>query len=130
LRRRACPRLHHDLIVITEDREILRPGRNHRRLMPEHPARTIVIRLPARANVHRAARLRQCWMPFGQRRQICCEQWKSPFDASLGDLPSVVLPLEVPDLPVILWCRSPRLLGMADFPPWRHARRVVVDSSA
>src|ERR1039458_9116166 len=71
-------------------------------------------------------------MPFGPRRQICCEQVGIPrSDASLGDLPSVVLPLEVPDLPVILWCRSPRLLGMADFPALAAmARRVVVDSSA
>jgi hypothetical protein len=69
-------------------------------------------------------------MPFGQRRQICCEQIElTASDASLEDLPSVVLPLAVPDLPVILWCRTSRILGMAGF--YRiaaMARKVVVDS--
>src|ERR1700674_221862 len=42
-------------------------------LMPEHPARSIVVRLQSGALLagHVTA---QCWMPFGQRRQICSEQ--------------------------------------------------------
>ena len=56
----------------------------------------------------------QCWKPFGQHRQICCEQMEiTASDAALADLPSVVLPLAVADLPLIVWCRSPRLLAMA-----------------
>jgi hypothetical protein len=100
--------------------------------MPEHPARTIVVRLTGAGDRSLGQRVfAQCWMPFGQRRQICCEQVEiTCSDASLGDLPSVVLPLEVPDLPVILWCRSPRLLAMAEFPALAAmARRVVVDSA-
>jgi glucose-6-phosphate dehydrogenase assembly protein OpcA len=128
---RACTMT---LIVITEDREDPSGlGETIAALMPEHPARTIVIRLTGAGERSIAQRVfAQCWMPFGQRRQICCEQVEiTCSDASLGDLPSVVLPLEVPDLPVILWCRSPRLLGMADFPALAAmARRVVVDSSA
>ena len=55
-------------------------------------------------------------MPFGQRQQICCEQIEiTASDAALGDLPSVMLPLVVADLPVILWCRSPRLTRMPEF---------------
>ena len=38
-----------------------------------------------------------------------------PPDAALADLPSVVLPLAVPDLPVILWCRSARLVDLPEF---------------
>ena len=128
---RACTMT---LIAITEDREDPADlGETIAALMPEHPARTIVIRLTGAGERSIAQRVfAQCWMPFGQRRQICCEQVEiTCSDASLGDLPSVVLPLEVPDLPVILWCRSPRLLGMADFPALAAmARRVVVDSSA
>ena len=128
---RACTMT---LIVITEDREDPAAlGETIAALMPEHPARTIVIRLTGSGERSIAQRVfAQCWMPFGQRRQICCEQVEiTCSDASLGDVPSVVLPLEVPDLPVILWCRSPRLLEMAEFRALAAvARRVVVDSGA
>jgi glucose-6-phosphate dehydrogenase assembly protein OpcA len=100
-------------------------------LMAEHPARAIVIRLRGagpRALYERV--YAQCWMPFGQRRQICCEQVEiTASDAALADLPSVVLPLAVPDLPLILWCRSPRLFDLPEFRQLTPmASRVVVDS--
>jgi len=71
-------------------------------------------------------------MPFGQRRQICCEQIEiSASDASLPDLAAVVLPLAVPDLPVILWCRGSRQFGLPEFPQLaRIARKLVLDSAA
>src|SRR5260370_24577459 len=57
-------------------------------LIPEHPSRAIVIRF--RPSAERALSSRvfsQCWMPFGQRRQICCEQIEiTASDASLPDL--------------------------------------------
>jgi glucose-6-phosphate dehydrogenase assembly protein OpcA len=128
---RACTMT---LIVMTEDREDPADlGETIAALMPEHPARTIVVRLTGAGDRSLSQRVfAQCWMPFGQRRQICCEQVEiTCSDASLADVPSVVLPLEVPDLPVILWCRSPRLLDMAEFRPLTAmARRVVVDSGA
>ena len=101
-------------------------------LMPEHPARTIVVRLSGAGERALAERVyAQCWMPFGQRRQICCEQIEiTASDAALADLPSVVLPLAAPDLPVIVWSRSARLFEM---PPLsaiaRMAAKVVVDSA-
>src|SRR5258708_5935873 len=102
-------------------------------LMPEHPARAILVRL--RAGSERALSERvyqQCWKPFGQRQQICCEQIElTASDAALGDLPSVLLPLIVADLPVILWCRSPRLAMMPEFAEIaRSATKVVLDSAA
>ena len=128
---RACTMT---LIVMTEDREDPADlGETIAALMPEHPARTIIVRLTGGGERSIGQRVfAQCWMPFGQRRQICCEQVEiTCSDASLGDVPSVVLPLEVPDLPVILWCRSPRLLKMAEFRALAAvARRVVVDSGA
>jgi glucose-6-phosphate dehydrogenase assembly protein OpcA len=73
----------------------------------------------------------QCWMPFGERRQICCEQIEiMASDAALADLPSVVLPLAAPDLPVIVWSRSARLFEMPPFGAIaRMAAKVVVDSA-
>jgi glucose-6-phosphate dehydrogenase assembly protein OpcA len=49
----------------------------------------------------------------------------------LADLPSVVLPLSVADLPLMLWCRSARILRMAEFQPLAAmANRVIIDSAA
>jgi glucose-6-phosphate dehydrogenase assembly protein OpcA len=101
-------------------------------LMSEHPARTVVIRLSGAGERALSERVyAECWMPFGQRRQICCEQIEiTASDAALADLPSVVLPLAVADLPVILWCRTPRLLGMPEFRAIAAmATRVIVDSA-
>lgn len=101
-------------------------------LMPEHPARTILIRLSGAGKAALEDRVyAQCWMPFGQRRQICCEQVEiTVSDAALRDLPPVVLPLTVADLPVILWCRSARVWGMQKFDALAGmATKVVLDSS-
>jgi len=102
-------------------------------LMPEHPARAIVIRLTGAGPRALADQVQQqCWKPFGQGKQICCEQIEiTASDAALADLPSVLLPLAVPDLPAIVWCRSPRLVKIAEFNEIaRMATRVVVDSAA
>ena len=101
-------------------------------LMPEHPARTIVVRLSGAGERALAERVyAQCWMPFGERRQICCEQIEiTASDAALPDVPSVVLPLAAPDLPVIVWSRSARLFEMPPFSAIaRMAAKVVVDSA-
>jgi glucose-6-phosphate dehydrogenase assembly protein OpcA len=101
-------------------------------LMPEHPARTIVVRLSGAGERALAERVyAQCWMPFGERRQICCEQIEiTVSDAALADLPSVMLPLAAPDLPVIVWSRSARLFEMPPFSAIaRMATKVVLDSA-
>lgn len=112
---RACTMT---LVVVTEqddDRQEL--GETLAALMPEHPARTLVVRLTGPGDSALTERVyQQCWMPFGQRRQVCCEQVEiSATDGALGDLPSVILPLSVADLPVFLWARSPRVFGMPEF---------------
>ena len=111
---RACSMT---LIVVAEasdDASAL--GETLAALMPEHPARAILVRLSGEGERALTERVyQQCWMPFGQRRQICCEQIEiTASDAALADLPSVLLPLAVPDLPVILWCRSARLAARPD----------------
>ncbi len=122
------------LVVLAEESEdVSTLGETLAALMPEHPARTILVRL--RGSGPRALTERvyaQCWMPFGQRRQICCEQIEiSASDAALADVPPVVLPLAVADLPVILWSRSPRLAAMPEFHVLAAmAHKVVVDTGA
>jgi len=102
-------------------------------LMPEHPSRAIVIRV--RVGGERALSSRvfaQCWMPFGHRQQICCEQIEiTATDASLPDVAAVLVPLKVPDLPVILWCRSSRLFQLEALGKLAAiAQKVVIDSAA
>jgi glucose-6-phosphate dehydrogenase assembly protein OpcA len=102
-------------------------------LMPQNPARTILIRLCGAGERALSERVyQQCWKPFGQRQQICCEQIEiTVSDAALADLPSVLLPLTVADLPVVIWCRSPRLTQMPEFRDIaRIATRVILDSAS
>jgi glucose-6-phosphate dehydrogenase assembly protein OpcA len=128
---RACTMT---LIVIAEEQDDAAAlGETLAALMPEHPARTILIRLCGGAERRLSERVyQQCWKPFGQRQQICCEQIElTVSDAALGDLPSVLLPLIVADLPVMLWSRSPRLPEMPEFDDIASlATRVVLDSAA
>jgi len=127
---RACSMT---LVVLNEESgDVSALGETLAALMPQHPARTMVVRLRGGGGRVLADRVyAQCWMPFGQRRQICCEQVEiTASDAALGDLPSVVLPLAVPDLPLIVWCRSSRLLAMPAFHGIAAmANKVVIDSA-
>jgi glucose-6-phosphate dehydrogenase assembly protein OpcA len=102
-------------------------------LMRDHPSRAIVARVRDSAEAELDAGVRaQCWKPFGQRRHICCEQIAiAASNATLDDLPAVILPLIAPDLPVILWARAPRLF---DTPARRELSRMawktIVDSAS
>jgi glucose-6-phosphate dehydrogenase assembly protein OpcA len=127
---RACSMT---LLVLDEaHRDTQDLGETIAALMPEHPARTILVRLSGAGDRSLTERVySQCWMPFGQRKQICCEQVEiTVSDAALADLQSVVLPLTVPDLPLILWCRSARLLAMPEFRAIAQmADKVILDSA-
>jgi glucose-6-phosphate dehydrogenase assembly protein OpcA len=127
---RACSMT---LVVAAEESDDAQAiGETLAALMPEHPSRAIVIRFRAEGERSLAARVfAQCWMPFGHRQQICCEQIEiTASDGSLPDLAAVVLPLTVPDLPVILWCRSPRIFHLAAFPQLcAIAQKLVLDSA-
>src|SRR5215468_11270768 len=127
---RACSMT---LIVVAEESDDAGAlGETIASLMPEHPARAILVRLRGAGERALSERVyQQCWRPFGGRQQICCEQIElTASDAALGDLPSVLVPLVVADLPVILWCRSARLAGMPEFAEMaRIATKVVMDSA-
>jgi len=100
-------------------------------LMKDHPGRVIAVRAGSGEERRLAARVTaQCWMPFGQRQQVCCEQVE--IDATrpgLADLPPVIRALTVPDLPVVLWCRDTGLLDACDFPALLElAGKIIVNS--
>jgi glucose-6-phosphate dehydrogenase assembly protein OpcA len=99
-------------------------------LMPLHPSRAIVIRtspnqeLEARVAAH-------CWVPFGQKNQVCSEEIEIAGSAeALDDMFSVIPAITAPDLPVVLWCRNRALLESPSI--GRYAKlgtRMIVDSA-
>ncbi len=100
-------------------------------LMKEHPSRAVVVRLKEGEDFLEARVFAQCWMPFGHRRQICCEQVEITASMNrLADVASLVAPIAVPDLPRLILVRSARLvragalrkiLALGD--------KIIVDSS-
>ncbi len=122
------------LVVFTEETgDAVEMGETLARVMREHPNRAIVVRARAGAAPlleHRV--LSQCWMPFGRREQICCEQIEiTASDASLVDLAPVLLALRAPDLPLVLWYRSARLFEASALEPSGfRPEKIIVDSEA
>jgi glucose-6-phosphate dehydrogenase assembly protein OpcA len=102
-------------------------------LMHEHPSRAIVVKLRKEAGAVLEGRAyAQCWMPFGRRQQICCEQVELSAGAEhIGDVVSLLRGLVAPDLPVVFWCRSGRLFGGAAYEAIAGmAHKVIVDTRA
>lgn len=101
-------------------------------LMPEHPSRAVVVVLDPRAADISARVFAQCWMPFGRRQQICCEQIEitTPRDR-LRDIATVILGLIVPDLPVVMWSRCPSLFELPEYNRLLPLiDKLIVDSAA
>lgn len=121
------------VVIADESEDPLGIGETLAQLMKEHPSRAIVIRLRNSPEPWLESRVfAQCWKPFGSRQHICCEQIEiTSSDASLPDVPAVVLPLVVADLPVILWCRSGRATALAGFRELEAlAQKVIFDSGS
>ncbi len=127
---RACTMTLVVLAEYADDEQAI--GETLARLMPEHPSRAIVIRV--RPSAERAMESRvfsQCWTSFGERRHICAEEIEiTSSDTAAGELPLVVLPLAVPDLPVVLWCRGSKVCELAGFAEISGlATKVLLDSA-
>ncbi len=100
-------------------------------LIHEHPSRAIVLRVRSGEGAALESRvLAQCWMPFGKRQQICCEQVEiTSSETSLAEVRRVLMALLAPDLPVLLVCRSLRLFLLEAFRPLiAAAGKVIADS--
>jgi glucose-6-phosphate dehydrogenase assembly protein OpcA len=122
------------LIVVAEDTE--EPAAITETLaevMRDHPNRAVIVRVRGAGGPLLDYYVNaQCWMPFGRRQQICCEQIEiSASDASLPGLMPILLAITAPDLPVVVWCRSARIFRLPAMAPLLdRAGKVVVDSSA
>ena len=106
---RACAMTF--LVVLEQEEDAHAAGEALAELIHENPSRAIVLRInPEDGDQLEARVLAQCWMPFGRRQQICCEQIEISASVSrLEEIPRIVMGLTVADLPVVLWCRSARL---------------------
>lgn len=126
---RACSLTLVVIAQLDDDSQAL--GETMAALMPEHPARAIVVRPDVAGRDLTGRAFAQCWMPFGQRRQICCEQIEITASASsLEGALSVAAAITVPDLPVIVWCRDLRLLERPQFRDVAAlGTRIVVDTA-
>lgn len=100
-------------------------------LVRDHPSRLILVPVSDSPEPHLDAGVTaQCWMPFGKRQQICCEQIVlSTSMSSLAEIPAVVRGLIVPDLPVACWVRSQRIQHSPEFAGLiALTNKLVVDS--
>lgn len=111
---RACSMT---LVVAAKDeRDAQDVGETVGELMHAHPSRAIVLK-PEDAGADLHSRVyAQCWMPFGSRQQICCEQIEivTP-EGKLDEVSRVILALLAPDLPAVLWARGDRWFARAGF---------------
>ncbi len=115
---RACAMT---LIAIVDDADDSQDlGETLASLMKDHPSRAIVIRLAEKPDILEGRVFAQCWMPFGHRRQICCEQVEITVSANrLEDIPPIVSPITVPDLPCTVWVKT------ASMPESAAAQKVL-----
>ena len=121
------------VVIADECEDPLAIGETLAQLMKEHPSRAIVIRLKNSPGPFLESRVfAQCWKPFGMRQHICCEQIEiTSSPASFPDVPAVVLPLIVADLPVILWCRCGTVTDVDGFRELEAlAQKVIFDSAS
>ncbi|WP_162180016.1 glucose-6-phosphate dehydrogenase assembly protein OpcA [Bryobacter aggregatus] len=100
-------------------------------LMHDRPSRAIVLKLMKDDNAELTGRaFAQCWMPFGRRQQICCEQIELSAGAKhFEDTLSLLRGLVAPDLPVVFWCRSTKLFAHSSFAELAAVSdKVILDS--
>lgn len=99
-------------------------------LVHEHPSRAIVLAACYGSELD-ARVFSECWKPFGSNQQICSEGVEILADAAnLEDAARFLVPLKVPDLPLVLWCRGPQAFNLRSFDSlFPVADKIVFDSS-
>lgn len=100
-------------------------------LMHAHPSRAVVLRPSAEPGAMEARVFAQCWMPFGKRQQICCEQIEITASKDrLAEVPGAILGIMVPDLPVVLWARGKEWLSAPEFQlVLPLVQKLIIDSA-
>jgi glucose-6-phosphate dehydrogenase assembly protein OpcA len=117
------------MVIAEDDKDAEQVRQTLGVLMHDHPSRAIVLKAAEGAELG-ARVFAECWMPFGSHQQICSEGIEMTADAAnLGEVAHLLLPLIVPDLPVVLYCRGARFFSTRYFDPlFPLAQKIVVDS--
>jgi glucose-6-phosphate dehydrogenase assembly protein OpcA len=72
----------------------------------------------------------QCYRTSGMRQQVCCEQiMVRAHGESVQELPSILQPLMIPDLPVFVWWRAPVSNEKVFNDLLEFAARTIIDSA-
>jgi glucose-6-phosphate dehydrogenase assembly protein OpcA len=109
-------------------------------LMHNHPSRAVILRPSGdggsgpsdkSAPVLDARIFAECWKPFGKAQQICSEGIEiTAGQSGFSEVAKFLVPLRVPDLPVVLWCRGPSALEPGPLEPlFPLADKIIFDSS-
>jgi len=119
------------MVTASDDHDAEQVRRTLGVLMHDHPSRAIILTTTPGADFE-ARVFAECWKPFGSNQQICSEGIEILSDSiHLDEAAQLLIPLKVPDLPAVLWCRgvSPFYLRTFDtlFP---LADKLIFDSSA
>jgi glucose-6-phosphate dehydrogenase assembly protein OpcA len=99
-----------------------------------HPCRAVLMAIDRKSQESRisAQVTSRCTLPAGSTKQVCCEQVTiSASGHEVGEVPSAISPLLIPDLPVYLWWRAvPRLEDKTLFTKLVDlSDRVIIDSA-
>ncbi len=117
------------IAVVGDESQPFDAGETLAELIHDHPSRAIVIRVERGAEFSGRV-FAQCWMPFGRRQQICCEQIEIRVaPEAMANVPSILRGLIAPDLPVVLWIRNPAVLRLPDMQPVTElAHKIILES--
>ena len=104
-------------------------------LMHNHPSRAVILH-PGGSTADLDARIfAECWKPFGKSQQICSEGIEiTAGQGGFSEVAKFLVPLRVPDLPVVLWCRGTHVFTAAldpgpSEPLFPLADKIIFDTS-
>ena len=101
-------------------------------LMHNHPSRAVILRPGGGAADLDARIFAECWKPFGKSQQICSEGIEiTAGQGGFLEVAKFLVPLRVPDLPVVLWCRGTHVFTAAPElePLFPLADKIIFDTS-
>lgn len=100
-------------------------------LMHIHPSRAVILHAGGAGAELDARIFAECWKPFGKAQQICSEGIEiTAGQSGFSEVAKFLVPLRVPDLPVVLWCRGAAALDPGPLEPlFGLADKIIFDSS-
>jgi glucose-6-phosphate dehydrogenase assembly protein OpcA len=100
-------------------------------LMHNHPSRAVILHAGGSGAKLDARIFAECWKPFGKTQQICSEGIEiTAGQSGFSEVAKFLVPLRVPDLPVVLWCRGGAALEQGPLEPlFPLADKIIFDSS-